>query len=78
MLIFLLMLLYKYGMKILIIVVMNREGLEEDASLLFSSSVTTLTVGLRVDVLDVYVIIVFVSLFGDFIPILSFQLIESQ
>ena len=50
---------------------------EEDPRLLFSS-VTTLTVGLRVDVLDVYVIIVFVSLLGDFIPIFSFQPIESQ
>ena len=78
MLIFLLLLLYQYGIKILMNVVMNREGLEEDASLLFSSSVTTLTVGLRVDVLDEYVIIVFVSLLGDCIPILSFQPIESQ
>ena len=50
---------------------------EEDPRLLFSS-VTTLTVGLRVDVLDVYVIIVFLSLLGDFIPMFSFQPIESQ
>ena len=78
MLIFLLLLLYQYGIKILIIVVMNREGLEEDASLLLSCSVTTLTMGLRVDVLDEYVIIVFVSLLGDCIPILSFQPIESK
>ena len=78
MLIFLFLLLYQYGMKILIIVVMNREGLEEDVSTLSIPSVTTLTVGLRVDVLDEYVIIVFVSLLGDCIPILSFQPIESQ
>ena len=78
MLIFLLLLLYQYGIKILMNVMMNKESLDEDISNLFLSSVTTLTVGLRVDVLDEYVIIVFVSLLGDCIPILSFQPIESQ
>ena len=65
-------------MKRLIIAVMKKENLDEEDSRLLLSSVTTLTVGLRVDVLDVYVIIVFVSLLGDFIPILSFQPIEAQ
>ena len=65
-------------MKRLIIAVMKKENLGEEDSRLLLSSVTTLTVRLRVDVLDVYVIIVFVSLLGDFIPILSFQPIESQ
>ena len=65
-------------MKRLIIAVMKKEDLDEEDPRLLFSSVTTLTVGLRVEVLDVYVIIVFVSLLGDFIPILSFQPIESQ
>ena len=65
-------------MKRLIIAVKKKEGIDEEDPRLLFSSVTTLTVGLRVDVLDVYVIIVFVSLLGDFIPIFSFQPIESQ
>ena len=65
-------------MKRLIIPVMKVEDLDEEDPRLLLSSVTTWTVELRVDVLDVYVIIVFVSLLGDFIPIFSFQPIESQ
>ena len=65
-------------MKRLSIAVMKMEGLDEEDSRLLFFSVTTLTVGLRVDVLDVYVIIVFVSLLGEFIPIFSFQPIEAQ
>ena len=65
-------------MRRLIIAVMKKEDLDEEYRRLLFSSVTTLTLGLSVDVLDVYVIIVFVSLLGDFIPIFSFQPIESQ
>ena len=58
-------------MKRLIIEERKNEGVEEEDPI-------TCTVGLRVDALDAYVIIVFVSLLGDFIPIFSFQPIESQ
>ena len=58
-------------MKRLIIEERKNEGVDEEDPI-------TCTVGLRVDALDAYVIIVFVSLLGDFIPILSFQPIQSQ